>query len=94
MVPQAHIKAVGAAPNRFSSTVSASFIFADAACRSSFTLILTFASSLQRAGIVLPSLRVDPMAYADENPHPLISLGSCNLAMARKLAAVLRETQA
>jgi hypothetical protein len=46
---------------------------------------------LHRAGVVLPSLRVEPAAYADEKPRPLVELGRCNLQTARKLIAVLQD---
>jgi hypothetical protein len=46
-------------------------------------------AGLHAAGITLPSLCVEPTAYADEWPHPLIELGRCNLASARRLAAVI-----
>ncbi len=46
---------------------------------------------LRTLGIVLPSLSVEPMAYGDENPDPLIDMGRCNLRTARKLLAVLRS---
>ncbi len=48
-------------------------------------------AALRALGIALPSLNVEPMAYADENPDPLIDLGRCNLRTARKLLAVLHH---
>ncbi|MCP9944288.1 hypothetical protein LUX12_04975 [Streptomyces somaliensis] len=44
---------------------------------------------LLRAGVVLPSLRVDPVTTASEAPYPLVELGRCNLDTAARLAAVL-----
>jgi hypothetical protein len=46
-------------------------------------------AALRGAGIVLPSLGVEPAAYADEKPRPLVELGRCNVQTARKLTAVL-----
>lgn len=50
-------------------------------------------SGLRAAGIVLPSLRVDPVSCARIDPEPLIDLGRCNLETAQRLAAVLRGSR-
>ncbi|KFG02677.1 hypothetical protein IQ62_01020 [Streptomyces scabiei] len=47
--------------------------------------------ALRGVGIVLPSLRVDPVTGASELPYPLVELGCCNLQVAADLAAVLRD---
>ncbi|MEU4492651.1 hypothetical protein AB0F96_04115 [Streptomyces sp. NPDC023998] len=44
---------------------------------------------LKAAGIVLPSLRIDPASCVGKAP-PLIELSRCNLDTARKLTAVLK----
>jgi hypothetical protein len=49
--------------------------------------------ALVRADIILPSVRVDPMAYGDEDPKPLIELGRCTVDTAHRLTAVLRKAQ-
>ncbi|MBZ9643497.1 MULTISPECIES: hypothetical protein [Streptomyces] len=49
------------------------------------------ASALERAGLRLPSLRLDPNTYADANPRPLIELGRCSPPLARELAAVIEK---
>jgi hypothetical protein len=49
--------------------------------------------ALHSAGILLPSVRVEPAAYADEWPRPLVELGRCNVHTARELAAALRKGQ-
>ncbi len=46
-------------------------------------------AALHRAGIVLPSLRLDPVGCADEKPRLLVELGRCNVPTARRLIAVL-----
>jgi hypothetical protein len=46
-------------------------------------------AALHGAGIVLPSLRIDPVAYADEKPRLLVELGRCNLQTVRQLTAAL-----
>ncbi|MFE0174130.1 hypothetical protein ACFWZ2_17590 [Streptomyces sp. NPDC059002] len=46
-------------------------------------------AGLERAGITLPSLRVDPLTAAGEGALPLVELGRCNLDTAMRLAAVL-----
>ncbi|GHH84195.1 hypothetical protein GCM10018793_47940 [Streptomyces sulfonofaciens] len=48
-------------------------------------------AALHGAGVVLPSLRVEPAAYADERPRPLVELGRCNLRTARLIAEALRR---
>ncbi|MFD3486381.1 hypothetical protein [Streptomyces sp. NPDC058665] len=49
-------------------------------------------SGLAAAGIKLPSLRVDPVSCAGNEPaNPLVELGRCNLATARQMAAALEE---
>ncbi|MFJ3664983.1 hypothetical protein ACIPSE_00860 [Streptomyces sp. NPDC090106] len=45
---------------------------------------------LERAGIVLPTLRLDPGSLAREAPCPLVELGRCSVETARRLTAVLR----
>lgn len=40
-------------------------------------------------GVVLPSLRIDPLSFAGEEPVALVDLGRCNLATALRLAQVL-----
>ncbi|MFE9767183.1 hypothetical protein ACFYPC_22110 [Streptomyces sp. NPDC005808] len=50
-------------------------------------------AALTLHGITLPSLRVDLPSYAStcRPPAGLVSLGNCNTATARTLAAVLRK---
>ncbi|MEU0336600.1 hypothetical protein [Streptomyces sp. NPDC006193] len=47
-------------------------------------------TALQGLGIVLPSLRVDPVSAANGEPYALVDLGRCNLGVASRLAAALR----
>jgi hypothetical protein len=46
--------------------------------------------ALARAGITLPSLRLDAASYADVNPRPLVELGRCNVETARKITQAPR----
>ncbi|WP_399926572.1 hypothetical protein [Streptomyces kanamyceticus] len=46
-------------------------------------------AGLDRAGVTLPSLRVDPLTAAAEGALPLVELGRCNLDTALRLACVL-----
>ncbi|MEU6115278.1 hypothetical protein ABZ840_12210 [Streptomyces sp. NPDC047117] len=48
---------------------------------------------LARVGVVLPSLRVDLISWADERPRPLVEFGRCTVGTARKLIAVLQERE-
>lgn len=45
--------------------------------------------ALVRAGIVLPSLGLDAVTLASDNPRPLIELGRCTVETARRLAAAV-----
>ncbi|MER6715677.1 MULTISPECIES: hypothetical protein [unclassified Streptomyces] len=47
-------------------------------------------AELAKAGIILPSLGLDPVSLAREAPCPLVELGRCTVETARRLAAVLR----
>ncbi|MFH0518309.1 hypothetical protein ACHBTE_14150 [Streptomyces sp. M41] len=47
-------------------------------------------AALEKAGITLPTLRIDPGSLAREAPCPLVELGRCSVATAQRLAAVLR----
>ncbi|MFE0179069.1 hypothetical protein ACFWZ2_42865 [Streptomyces sp. NPDC059002] len=47
--------------------------------------------ALTRAGITLPSLRIDPASLAREAPCPRIELGGCSVDVAARLAAALRS---
>jgi hypothetical protein len=44
---------------------------------------------LGERGIILPSLRLDPVSCASSVMGPLVELGRCNLAVARQLTEVL-----
>lgn len=45
---------------------------------------------LQKAGITLPTLRIDPASLAREAPCPLVELGRISVETAQRLAAALR----
>ncbi|MGW0880660.1 hypothetical protein [Streptomyces sp. NPDC002671] len=46
-------------------------------------------AALEKAGITLPSLGLDPVSLAREAPCPLVELGRCSVETARRLAAAL-----
>ncbi|WP_255948836.1 hypothetical protein [Streptomyces odontomachi] len=48
-------------------------------------------AALHAAGVTLPSLCVEPAAYADAWPRPLVELGRCNLETARLLTSALKK---
>jgi hypothetical protein len=48
-------------------------------------------AALHGAGITLPSLRVEPLAYSDERPRPLLELGRCTLRTARQITVALQK---
>jgi hypothetical protein len=47
-------------------------------------------AALKRAGITLPSLRIDPASSAREAPCPRVELGGCSMEVAARLVAALR----
>ncbi|MFI9604322.1 hypothetical protein ACIHCX_31490 [Streptomyces sp. NPDC052043] len=47
-------------------------------------------AALHDVGIVLPSLRIDPVTGAHGAPYALVDLGRCNLDAASRLADALR----
>nr|WP_202493464.1 hypothetical protein [Streptomyces sp. SID7813] len=46
--------------------------------------------ALVGAGVVLPSLCVDPVTGASDEPFALVDLGRCNVRVAERLASVVR----
>ncbi|MGW2618564.1 hypothetical protein [Streptomyces sp. NPDC001500] len=48
-------------------------------------------AALGEAGVILPSLRIDPVSGAHGDPYALIDLGRCNLGVASRIAAALRR---
>ncbi|MFE2068490.1 hypothetical protein ACFXDH_39990 [Streptomyces sp. NPDC059467] len=46
--------------------------------------------ALRGAGVVLPSLGVDPVTGAGDEPFALVELGRCNVRVAERLASVVR----
>ncbi|ANS66071.1 putative secreted protein [Streptomyces lincolnensis] len=60
------------------------------AVRSTEEVLEALREALVGAGIVLPSLAVDPVTAAGDEPFPLVSLGRCNVRTAERLASVLR----
>ncbi|MEU5536280.1 hypothetical protein [Streptomyces sp. NPDC020362] len=51
-------------------------------------------AALHEVGIILPSLRIDPVTGAHGHPYALVDLGRCNLGVASRLAAALRAKAA
>ncbi|WP_375605946.1 hypothetical protein [Streptomyces sp. PsTaAH-137] len=52
-------------------------------------VIAQLRAELLALGVLLPSLRVDPVSAAGESPYPLVDLGCVNLDTAMRLTAVL-----
>ncbi|MFD9423835.1 MULTISPECIES: hypothetical protein [unclassified Streptomyces] len=44
-------------------------------------------------GVRLPSLRIDPVSCAGNEPAPLVDLGRCNLDTALRLCQVLADKE-
>ncbi|MFJ3672033.1 hypothetical protein ACIPSE_36825 [Streptomyces sp. NPDC090106] len=53
-------------------------------------VVATLKEALVGVGVVLPSLCVDPVSEAGEEPFALVDLGRCNARTAERLASVLR----
>ncbi|MGW7370189.1 hypothetical protein ACWGI8_43940 [Streptomyces sp. NPDC054841] len=45
--------------------------------------------ALARAGVILPSLGLDPVSCAGGDPRVLVELGRCTVETARRMAAAL-----
>ncbi|GAA3844442.1 hypothetical protein GCM10022403_090420 [Streptomyces coacervatus] len=58
--------------------------------RSTEEIVETLREALTGVGVALPSLRVDPVTGASDEPFALVDLGRCNVRTAEKLASVLR----
>ncbi|KAB1147295.1 hypothetical protein F7R91_13395 [Streptomyces luteolifulvus] len=58
--------------------------------RSTEEVVQALREALVGVGVVLPSLAVDPVTGASEEPFALVDLGRCNVRTAERLASVLR----
>jgi hypothetical protein len=58
--------------------------------RSSQEVVESLREALVGVGVVLPSLTVDPVTGASDEPFALVDLGRCNTRTAERLASVLR----
>lgn len=61
--------------------------------RSTEEVVALLREALGGVGVVLPSLCVDPVTGAGEEPFALVQLGRCNVRTAERLVAVLRREQ-
>ncbi|MEU2745247.1 hypothetical protein ABZ613_02945 [Streptomyces collinus] len=62
--------------------------------RSTEEIVKSLRDALAGVGVVLPSLRVDPVTAASDEPFALVDLGRCNVRTAEQLADVLRSLPA
>ncbi|MDN3023408.1 hypothetical protein [Streptomyces sp. S.PB5] len=58
--------------------------------RSTEEIVESLRAALMSVGVVLPSLTVDPVTAATDEPFALVDLGRCNTRTAERLASVLR----
>ncbi|MFD6740330.1 hypothetical protein ACWHA6_25090 [Streptomyces anthocyanicus] len=58
--------------------------------RSTEEVVESLRQALVGAGVVLPSLCVDPVTGASDEPFALVDLGRCNVRVAERLASVAR----
>ncbi|WP_033312250.1 hypothetical protein RFN58_19545 [Streptomyces iakyrus] len=62
--------------------------------RSTEDIVKSLRDALAGVGVVLPSLRVDPVTAASDEPLALVDLGRCNVRTAEQLTDVLRSLPA
>ncbi|MFF6949284.1 hypothetical protein ACFZAD_11560 [Streptomyces iakyrus] len=58
--------------------------------RSTEEIVKSLRDALAGVGVVLPSLRVDPVTAASDEPFALVDLGRCNVRTAEQLTDALR----
>ncbi|MFD7277812.1 hypothetical protein ACFV80_12370 [Streptomyces sp. NPDC059862] len=58
--------------------------------RSTEEIVESLRAALNGVGVVLPSLCVDPVTGASDEPFALVDLGRCNVRTAERLASALR----
>ncbi|MEU1159943.1 hypothetical protein ABZ372_03605 [Streptomyces sp. NPDC005921] len=58
--------------------------------RTTEEVVETLRAALRDVGVVLPSLCVDPVTGASDEPFALVELGRCNVRVAERLASVVR----
>ncbi len=58
--------------------------------RTTEEVVETLRAALKGVGVVLPSLCVDPVTGASDEPFALVDLGRCNVRVAERLASVVR----
>ncbi|MFF4039783.1 hypothetical protein [Streptomyces sp. NPDC001816] len=63
----------------------------DRPARSAAEAVERLRAALHEVGIILPSLRIDPVTGAHGHPYALVDLGRCNLGVASRLASALRR---
>lgn len=58
--------------------------------RTTEEVVESLRAALKGVGVVLPSLCVDPVTGASDEPFALVELGRCNVRVAERLASVVR----
>nr|WSW67698.1 hypothetical protein OG461_16590 [Streptomyces sp. NBC_00995] len=61
----------------------------DGRVREAEELVTRLRGGFAGVGVVLPSLRIDPLSYAGDGSGVLVDLGRCNLDTALRLSQVL-----
>ncbi|MCX5410999.1 hypothetical protein [Streptomyces sp. NBC_00059] len=51
-------------------------------------------AGLAGVGVKLPSLRIDPVSFAGNEPNPLVDLGRCSIETALRLSVQLEAAAA
>ncbi|QHA05430.1 hypothetical protein GQF42_20895 [Streptomyces broussonetiae] len=58
--------------------------------RTTEDIVESLRDALAGVGVLLPSLRVDPVTGASDEPFALVDLGRCNVRTAERLTDVLK----
>ncbi|MGX1131498.1 hypothetical protein RKD49_003688 [Streptomyces glaucescens] len=62
--------------------------------RTTEEIVESLRAALESVGVVLPSLCVDPVTGAGDEPFALVDLGRCNVRTAEQLTELLRAVPA
>jgi hypothetical protein len=62
--------------------------------RTTEEIVESLRAALEGVGVVLPSLCVDPVTAASDEPFALVDLGRCNVRTAEQLTELLRSVSA
>jgi len=80
--------------NTQSGEAKAMELMSNGRLQSTDEVVARLRAALREVGVALPSLGVDPVTGASDEPFALVVLGRCNVRTATRLAAVLEGVAA